>query len=83
MKLPTIVYAINTIVLGYVLTLSGLVLNYLDGNKIGVALALLTLAAAYFSEQDYVYGTKYPAKTAALQLISITACAASLAVWFF
>lgn len=83
MKLPTIIYAINTIVLGYVLTLSGLVLNYLDGNKIGVALALLTLAAAYFSEQDYVYGTNYPAKTVVLQLISITACAASLAVWFF
>ena len=83
MKLPTIVYAINAIVLGYILTLSGLVLNYLDGSKIGVALAILTLAAAYFSEQDYIHGTKYPSKTAALQIISITACAASIAVWFF
>lgn len=83
MKLPTILYAINSIVLGYVLTLSAIVLNHIDGDRIGVALALTSLGAAYFSERDYVFGTTRPKVTAALQIVSITACAASLAVWFF
>ena len=83
MKLPTILFAINSIVLGYILNLSGIVLNYLDGEKVGVALALTSFAAAYFSERDYVFGTRFPKVTAMLQIISITACAASLAVWFF
>ena len=81
--LPRLLYAINMIAIGYVLNISGVVLNYLDVDKDGIALALISFAAAYFSESTYVFGTNYPAVTRVLQYISIIACALSLAFWYF
>jgi len=74
---------INAIVLGYVLTFSILILNHLDGDKIGVALALASFAAAYFAEVDYADKRKPTWFAFALQIVSILACAASYAVWLF
>lgn len=81
--MPRILYAINTIILGYVLTLAALVLNFIDGDRNGMALALLSFAAAYFSEGAYVHGTNYPRVIRAIQYVSIAACGLSLAVWYF
>ena len=74
-------YEINTVILGYVLTFSGLFLNFHDGEKLGVIMALLSFGAAYFAERSYDTGTNFPKLTAALQIFSIVTCAASLAVW--
>lgn len=81
--LPRLVYAINAIVLGYVLNIASIALNYADAEKDGIALALVSFIAAYFSELSYVHGTNYPIITRILQYVSIAACALSLAVWYF
>jgi len=81
--LPRLVYAINMIVIGYVLNIAGIVLNYLDADKDGIALALISFAAAYFSEMAYVYGTNRPWLTRFFQYVCIIACGSSLAVWYF
>lgn len=80
--LPRLLYAINMIVIGYVLNIAAIVLNYLDADKNGIALALISFAAAYFSESTYVFGTNHPNITRALQYISIFACGLSLALWY-
>lgn len=74
-------HLINTIIIGYVLTLSGLVLNTIDGNKVGAAMALLSFAFAYFHERDYAYGTKFPKVTLAMNVLSVLFCAMSLFAW--
>lgn len=81
--LPRILYAINMIVIGYVLNIAAIVLNYLDADKDGIALALVSFIAAYFSESTYAFGTNYPIVTRVLQYVSIAACGLSLAVWYF
>ena len=81
--MPLLVFLINAMILGYVLNFSGLILYYLDGNKIGVLLSLLSFAAAYFSERDFAFDTDHPKVTYAMQIMSILFCAMSLGVWFF
>lgn len=81
--LPRLLYAINMIAIGYVLNISGMVLNYLDADKDGIALALVSFIAAYFSESTYVFGTNHPMLTRVLQYVSIIACGLSLAFWYF
>lgn len=81
--LPKILYAINAIVLGYVLNISALLLNFADADKNGIALALLSFIAAYFSESAYAHGTNYPMVIRVMQYISIIACGLSLAFWYF
>lgn len=78
-----IIRLINIIILGYILNLSGLFLNLIEGNKTGATFALLSFAFAYLSEGDYISGTNYPRITTCYQFLCILFCAASIAVWFF
>lgn len=81
--MPTIVNAINMIVLGYVLTFLAIFLNFNDGNKLGVALGVLALAAAYFHEMLYVHGTNSPWLASAFNTAAILLVMAAYLVWIF
>lgn len=74
-------FVLNLLLLGYVITITSLVLNFLDGNKEGIALVLLSWGAAYFADTTYLYGKTMFSNV--MQFVSIAACALSLAVWYF
>lgn len=80
---PQLFFAINTVILGYALTIASLILNYLDADKTGMALVIVSWIAAYFADLAYVWGTNHPLLTRTLQYVSIAACGLSLAVWYF
>jgi len=81
--MPKLFFAINTVILGYALTITALILNYLDADKIGVSLVIVSWIAAYFAETAYVWGTNHPMLTRIFQYVSIIACGLLLAVWYF
>lgn len=77
------VHLINAIVLGHALTYLAIFLNYQTSNKYGVLAGVLALAAGYFCEGMYAFGTNYPALASLLQYAAIALVVFSYIIWFF
>lgn len=72
---------INVIVIGHILALTALLLNYFDNVQIGVVFAVLTYAASYFAESGYAEGTNHPKIVQGIGWSSIGFCALSYIAW--
>ena len=74
---------INAVILGYVLTFSGIILNYLDGNKHGVGFALAGIAFAYILEVMENDDFDFPMFKIFLFVASVISVASSLSIYLF
>lgn len=81
--MPFPINAINMLILGHVLTYMAIFLNFHDGNKLGVALGVLALTAAYFHEMLYVHGTNSPWLASAFNITAILLVMAAYLLWLF
>lgn len=73
--------AINACILGYVITLIALFLNLGEEDKLGICCAVAALACAYFFEQLYARGTKYPQMAGFLDVGAVAFTVLSYVFW--
>lgn len=80
--MQNIIRFINAIILGYVLTFSGLILNYLDDNKVGVFAALLAFGVGYIHESA-IFHPRFAWTDNLFYAMSFTATLTSLLIYLF
>lgn len=73
-------HAINACILGYLLVLIALFLNYAAGNKVGVLLAVLSVALDTLAETCYLIGGRRTLGYSLFSLAAAITCVWSLAL---
>lgn len=71
-------HAINACILGYLLVLIALFLNYAAGDKLGICLGIVTVALKFVAES---HRAGYVVVPLWVDLIALVSCVASYIAW--
>lgn len=82
-RIENMPHAINATILGYILTITALVLNCAFYDRVGVLCAVLALTCAYFHSRMYAVGTNYPKLARPIEWAAIVFVFLSYAIWLF